>query len=180
MSFLHTKILNLVSQVPNTFQYFVQARLSHLMMQWQLMSQFSFPFSSKSATNCDVMLFSLMKLTILVTASTTWFIFNTDLHNTSWSIIQCKNVNFCAGFVSVTLPAFFSKVQHFSLSDLDNCPLSHLPIYLCEWVASSGCPFHWLHGCQLWCESLLSHIRRWVAWQCHVHCSSHPMPERNK
>ena len=53
-------------------------------------------FSSKSATNCLwFQAFARMKLTILVTASTTWFIFHTDLHNTTWCIIQCKNVNFC-------------------------------------------------------------------------------------
>ena len=54
-----------------------------------------------------------MKLTILLTASTTCFIFNTVLHNTSLCVIQCKNVNFGTGLVSVTLSCILFKIPTF-------------------------------------------------------------------
>jgi len=129
-----------------------------------------------------------MKLIILITVSTTWFIFNTDLHNTSWCIIQCKNVHFCTGFISVTLSCILFKSQTFSLSDLDSRPLPHLPacpisvltcpnMHLSLWTSYFRWLSLWLTAwlpAPPWFESLqFSHVGRWVAGQCHVHCSSH-------
>lgn len=119
------------SQVPYTFQHFAQAEPPH---------------------SCIV---ACEKFTNLATTSTTWFIFNTNLHHTSWCIVKCKNVHFCSGFISVTLssilfksPTFFlirfgkpSVVTLASLSQVSSNFLNHawtnhsqfLPLSLIAW-----------------------------------------------
>lgn len=75
--------------------------LSHLPHVWEPMSPCSVWCAYKSATNCRWFNApALMKLTILVTASETWFIFSTDLHCTSCCMIQFKNTSSCFWLIS--------------------------------------------------------------------------------
>lgn len=60
-------------------------------------------------TVCDSVL-----LTISVRTSTTWLMFSTDLHNTFWWIIQCKNTSFSLVLFSLT----FSMSDQFFMSGL--------------------------------------------------------------
>lgn len=86
---------------------------------------------------CDSLLFTLIKLTILVT-STTWLIFfSIDSHNTSWRMIQCTNTSFSSGFMSVRcqksfLPVRFGRPSVFSRSIAASCSaIWHSFVILC-------------------------------------------------
>ena len=59
-----------------------------------------------------------MKLTIFTTGSTTCFMSSTFLHNTSWCIMQCRNINSLVQLTSATWSlSLFSRPTFFPVND---------------------------------------------------------------
>lgn len=75
----------------------------------------------------------LIMWTIIVTTSTTWLIFSTDLHNTCQSVTQCKNTKSSSGFITFNL-----WVHPFQKSKIYPCQIWRVIDYnYCQFVPVS-------------------------------------------